>query len=227
MPTVIITGASRGLGLEFARQYAGEGWRVVAACRRPDQADDLAGIGRGVEVRKLDVRDLVQINALAKGMGGEPVDLLINNAGIYGPRDVALGAIDYEAWEEVLRVNVLGPLRVAESLLENVAASEHKKMAFLSSRMGSMGENRSGGSYIYRSSKAALNAVVKSLAIDLAPRGIACLALHPGWARTDMGGPEAEVTAHDGVAGLRQVIAAAGPERSGRFVNYDGAAIAW
>ncbi len=230
MPTVLVTGASRGLGLELARQYAAAGYRVIAACRRPDAAGDLAALGRRVEVHRLDVRDAVQINALAKELAGTPLDLLISNAGVYGPRGLALGALDYDAWEEVLRVNLLGAIRVTEALIENVAAGRDGRggtLAFLSSRMGSIGANAAGGEYAYRTSKAALNAAVKCLAIDLAPRGIVAVALHPGWVRTDMGGPDAELDVPESVAGLRRVIDGLEAADSGRFLNYDGSEIPW
>ena len=221
MPTVLITGASRGIGREFARQYEAGGWRVIATCRDPSKYD-LEG-----EVYPLDVTDPASIAALHGELNGEGIDLLINNAGIYGPRGAILGAIDYGAWEDVLRTNVLGPARVAEAFADMVAQSDFKKMVFISSKMGSIGENTSGGGYIYRSSKTALNMVVSSLSVDLSGRGIICLLFHPGWVRTDMGGASATIDAAASVAGMRGVIDRATAADSGRFFSYDGKQLPW
>lgn len=226
MPTVLITGAGRGLGLEFAKQYADDGWTVHAACREPEAAAGLRGLGDGVRLARLDVTSAEQVAELADDLRGEAIDLLLNNAGIFGPREYPLGEIDYAAWAEVLRVNTLAPLRVAAAFAEHVAASGQKRMAFISSRMGSIEQN-SGGGYIYRSSKAALNAAVKSLAIDLAPRGVTAVVIHPGWVRTDMGGPGAAIAPAESVAGMRRVFARLTPDDGGRFFNYDGAGLPW
>ena len=226
MPTVLITGAGRGLGLEFAKQYAEDGWTVHAACRDPEAAAALRGLGDGVRLARLDVTSAEQVAELADDLRGEAIDLLLNNAGIYGPREYPLGEIDYAAWAEVLRVNTLAPLRVAAAFAEHVAASGQKRMAFVSSRMGSIEQN-SGGGYIYRSSKAALNAAVKSLAIDLASRGVTAVVIHPGWVRTDMGGPGAAITPAVSVAGMRRVFAGLTPDDGGRFFDYDGSNLPW
>ena len=185
MPTVLITGASRGIGREFARQYEAGGWRVIATCRDPSKYD-LEG-----EVYRLDVTDPDSVAALHRELKGEAIDLLINNAGIYGPRGLEFGSLDYDSWEEVLRTNVLGPMRVAEAIADQLVASGKKKMVFISSKVGSIADNSSGGSYIYRSSKTALNMAVKSLSLDLSGKGVICLMLHPGWVQTDMGGASA------------------------------------
>ncbi len=232
VPTVMITGASRGIGLEFARQYAADGWRVLATCRDPGRAEGLARLaaeaGGEIEVRALDVTRGEAVARLAAGWAGRAIDLLVNNAGIYGPRERAdLGRVDYSAWAEVLDVNVMGALRVAEAFADHVAASDRRLIAVISSRMGSIAENETGGNYIYRSSKAALNAVVKSLALDLEPRGVVAVAFHPGWVRTDMGGPGAAIDAETSVAGMRRVIAGLGAADSGRFLDYEGAVVAW
>lgn len=231
MPTVLITGANRGIGLEFARQYAAEGWRVFASCRAPAEArelDALAGDSDGaISVHPLDVGDPTSVAGAARVLAGEAIDLLVNNAGLSGPRGIGFGDIDYEAWEEVLRVNVLGPLRVAEAFVDQVARSDGRKIVALSSRMGSIADNSGGGGYIYRSSKAALNAAMRSLALDLAGRGIACCVFHPGWVKTRMGGPSAAIDVGTSVAGMRKVIAGLSATASGRFFNYDGAEIPW
>ncbi len=226
MPTVLITGAGRGLGLEFAKQYADDGWTVHAACREPEAAAALRGLGGGVRLARLDVTSAEQVAELAGDLRGEAIDLLLNNAGIYGPREYALGQIDYAAWAEVLRVNTLAPLRVAAAFTEHVAMSGQKRMAFVTSRMGSIEQN-SGGGYIYRSSKAALNAAVKSLAIDLAPRGVTAVVIHPGWVRTDMGGAGATIAPAESVAGMRRVFAGLTPDDGGRFFDYDGSSLPW
>ncbi|MCK5274623.1 MAG: SDR family oxidoreductase [Alphaproteobacteria bacterium] len=221
MPTVLITGASRGIGREFARQYEAGGWRVIATCRDPSKYD-LEG-----EVYRLDVTDPDSVAALHRELKGEAIDLLINNAGIYGPRGLEFGSLDYDSWEEVLRTNVLGPMRVAEAIIDQVAASEKKKMVFISSKVGSIADNSSGGSYIYRSSKTALNMAVKSLSLDLSGKEVICLMLHPGWVQTDMGGASALIDAATSVAGMRAVIDRAGAADSGRFFNYDGNELPW
>jgi len=221
MPTVLITGASRGIGREFARQYEAGGWRVVATCRDPSKFD-LEG-----EVYPLDVTDPASIAALHGELDGEGIDVLINNAGVHGPRNADFGAIDYGAWEDVLRVNLLGPLRVAEAFAGMVERSDLKKMVFISSRMGSIHDNTGGGEYIYRSSKTALNMAVRSLAVDLSGRGIICLLFHPGWVKTDMGGTSAPIDAATSVAGMRAVIDRADAADSGRFFNYDGNQLPW
>ncbi|MEN8195649.1 MAG: SDR family oxidoreductase [Pseudomonadota bacterium] len=221
MPTVLITGASRGIGREFARQYEAGGWRVIATCRDPSKYD-LEG-----EVYRLDVTDPDSVAALHRELNGEAIDLLINNAGIYGPRGLEFGSLDYDSWEEVLRTNVLGPMRVAEAIANQVAASEKKKMVFISSKVGSIADNSSGGSYIYRSSKTALNMAVKSISLDLSGKGVICVLLHPGWVQTDMGGASALIDAATSVAGMRAVIDRAGAADSGRFFNYDGNELPW
>lgn len=221
MPTVLITGASRGIGAEFASQYAADGWRVIATCRDPKRYD-----GAG-EAHALDVTDAASVAALGQAMEGETIDLLINNAGIYGPRSLSFDALDYDAWEQVLRTNLMGPMRVAAALAEPVMISQQKKMVFISSKVGSIADNSSGGSYIYRSSKTALNMAVKSLSLDLSGKGVITLLLHPGWVQTDMGGASAPIDAVTSVAGMRAVIDRADVADTGRFFNYDGNELPW
>ncbi len=221
MHTVLITGASRGIGREFVSQYLADGWRVIATCRDP------AASGLDGEVHALDVGDPASVAALGQALDGESIDLLINNAGIYGPRGVSFGEIDYDAWLEVLRVNTLGPLRVAEALADPVARSDLKLMAFVSSKVGSIADNSSGGGYLYRTSKTALNMAVTSLSIDLAGRGVTCLLLHPGWVKTDMGGAGGLIDAQTSVAGMRGVIERATAPQTGHFFTYDGQELPW
>jgi len=230
MPTAFIVGASRGIGFEFARQYQELGWDVVAACRNPPTAGALHGLTGAkppMEVVRLEVTDKAAIESLATQMRNRAIDLLIFNAGIAGPRDYTMTDFDEQAWIEVMRTNAMAPLRVAGNFVEHVGASEKRLMAFVSSRRGSMAENTWGGHYLYGSSKAALNCVVKSMAIELKPRGITCIALTPGWVRTDMGGAQAPLTAETSVRGMIGVLEQAGPEQSGRFIQYDGREIPW
>ena len=227
MSTVLITGANRGLGWEYARQYADEGWRVIATCRDPQNAMELASLEGEVEIHALDIGDHEQILSLANSLRKESIDLLLNNAGIFDPRPSKLGDIDYNTWEEFMHINVMSPLMVCASFSGHVAASNLKKIAIMSSKMGSIDDNSSGGSYVYRSTKAALNAVMKSLSVDLGPRDISVAILHPGWVRTDMGGPNGLIDAPQSVNGLRQVINGLNLKNSGRFYNYDGSEIPW
>jgi NAD(P)-dependent dehydrogenase (short-subunit alcohol dehydrogenase family) len=228
---VLLTGANRGIGLEMVRQYASAGWRVYACCRQPERAVELNGLARSsagrVSVHPLDVTSPVQIAALPAILGAQPLDLLINNAGVYGQDDASFGNTDVRAWLEAFHVNAVAPLKIMEALVEPVARSRRRVMACVSSKMGSMADNRSGGSYVYRSSKAALNAVVTSAAIDLRHRGITVVALNPGWVKTDMGGPNAEITVAESVDALRALLDRLGPADSGRFIDVDGTTIPW
>jgi len=239
MPTTVITGASRGLGLELARQYAADGWRVFACARNPQAAqelDELAEASDGrLTVHPLDVADHAQIAALARQIDGAPIDLLLNCAGVMGSATGSdngmsaqrFGRTDYDEWTRTLRVNTFGPLKMAETFVDNVAASTQKKIVALTSITGSMGQNTFGGLYPYRSSKAALNAVLKSMALDLKRRGIIVLPLHPGWVRTAIGGSRGELDVVESVVAMRQLIAALQPTDSGRFLQWDGRELPW
>lgn len=220
MPTVLITGANRGIGLEFARQYAADGWDVIATARRPGDADELKR--PGVQVEELDAADPASIAALERRLEGRPIDVMIANAGVGGPRD-----LDPEGWAQTLATNSIGPTLLAASLRANVAASSERKMVAITSRMGSIADNGSGGYVIYRSSKAALNAAWRSLSIDWRDDGITLAMLHPGWVQTDMGGPSAQIDTRTSVAGMRQLIAGLTPERSGSFLTYEGQEVPW
>jgi NAD(P)-dependent dehydrogenase (short-subunit alcohol dehydrogenase family) len=200
---------SRGLGKELARQYAADGWKVIGTTR----AD-------------LEMTDYRQIAKFAKGLEGEPIDLLFCNAGISGKRGMAPGSFDFSSWEEVLRVNLLGPAALAEALIDNVAASGQKKIALMSSRLGSIGES-SGMTLPYSTSKAALNMLAKGLSATLASRGIIVVALSPGWVRTDMGGQGAPLSPEKSVQGLRKVLSGLSEKSSGKFFSYDGTEIPW
>lgn len=225
MPTVLITGANRGLGLEFARQYAKDGWRVIATSRSLETAPALRALGSAVAVHALDVRDLAAVAALGRALAGETIDVLIANAGVAGPRGMTPETIDAEGWGETFRVNAMAPLALAAAFHGAVARSAGRKMIAITSRLGSMGANSEGGLYAYRSSKAALNAVWRSWALD--HRDVIATLLHPGWVRTDMGGTGAPLDAGTSVAGMRRVIAGLGEPESGGFFAYDGAPIPW
>lgn len=231
MPTVLITGANRGLGLEFARQYAAEGWQVHAACRSPDAAKDLQQLAKKssdrVKILAIDVMDTASVRAAARELVGQPIDLLLNNAGVGGPSGQRLGNLDYAAWSRVLDANTLGPMRVAEAFLENVAQSHDKRIVTITSGMGSIEDNTSGGRYAYRSSKTAVNSVMKSLSVDVAARGITCIVLNPGWVRTDMGGAGGTLAPEESIRAMRSVIAALKPEDTGKFFNYNGKPYPW
>ena len=225
MPTVLIAGANRGIGLEFARQYARAGWRVIGTSRSLDRADRLSALGADVHVHPLDVADFAAVTAFGCALAQETIDVLIANAGIAGPSDMTAEAIDGEAWAAAFRVNAMAPLALAGAFHAQVARSEQRKMIAITSRLGSMGANGEGGRYAYRSSKAALNAVWRSYALDH-PEIVAVL-LHPGWVRTDMGGSNALLGPEESVTGLRRVIAGLAKADSGRFYNHDGSPIPW
>ncbi len=231
MPTVLVTGASRGLGLEFARQYGAEGWEVLACARAPERAEALQALASSpgkVAVHALDVTDFGAIDALAGRLQDVPIDLLINNAGTMGSRGGTFGSSDFADWDDAFRLNTFAPMKMAEAFAPHVARSADKKIVSISTIMASMARNSMGGFYAYRASKAALNAIMVSLAIDLGRRhGIVAAALHPGWVRTDMGGPRAEIDPRTSVEGMRRVIAGLTREQAGRFWGYDGSELPW
>jgi NAD(P)-dependent dehydrogenase (short-subunit alcohol dehydrogenase family) len=221
MPTVLITGTSRGIGLEFARQYAAEGWRVLATCRDPNKAKAMKALG--VEAHRLDVGDGAAIAALGRALEGTPIDVLLSNAGLWFRGGERFGALDYDAWGTSFRVNAIATARLAEAFAGNLAAAAEKKLVAISSRLGSLALMQSG--YLYASTKAALNAIVKGLAHDLKDRGIIVIAMTPGWVRTDMGGADAALSVEQSIAGMRRVIAGLRPADTGGFFAHDGAAV--
>ncbi|BAW79654.1 short-chain dehydrogenase/reductase SDR [Candidatus Nitrosoglobus terrae] len=232
MPTLLITGANRGIGLEFAKQYAETGWQVLACCRHPDKAETLnklASQHTGLfNIYALDITKFDQIEKLAIKLANQKIDLLLNNAGIYSDTgNIGFGTIDYEAWIKAFMVNSMAPLKITEAFINQVANSQQKKVINITSKMGSIADNTSGGSYLYRSSKTALNMIVKNLSIDLMSRKITTAVLHPGWVQTDMGGPNALITVQQSVTGMRQVIEGLTLADSGKFYNYDGKEIPW
>lgn len=225
---ILITGTNRGIGLEFVKQYAANGWNVIACCRDPQSATALQNVAskyRNVQIIALDVADFTQIDAVALQLKGQKIDVLLNNAGVYP--ESSLGDVDFDDWTTAFKINTMAPFKMAEAFLPHVAASQLKKIATLSSKMGSLDDNTSGGSYIYRTSKAAVNMVMKSLAIDLKGYNIAVVTLHPGWVQTDMGGPNGLIDTQTSVTGLRKVIAELSLSSSGKFIAYNGNEIAW
>ncbi|HET9230670.1 MAG TPA: SDR family oxidoreductase [Vitreimonas sp.] len=230
MRTVLITGANRGIGLEHALRYAERGARVFATARKPDEADDLAALAKRhaqIEVLTYDAMDDDAPAALKDRIGGEPLDLLFANAGAMGTRRQSFGDVDTDAVLNLIRVNALAPLKLAEALADNVAKSDRKLMAFQTSLMGSIDDNGSGGAYAYRLSKVALNMVGKSVANDLRGRGVIAVLLHPGWVRTRMGGPSGKISVEECVEGQQKLLDGLTPAQSGRFFNYDGRELPW
>lgn len=226
--TTLITGANRGLGLEFSKQYAADGWQVFACCRHPQSALALQALAlehKLIRILALDISDFKQIEALALGLKNESLDVLINNAGIYPAS--SFGNSDEAAWLQAFKINSIAPLKMAEALMPHLMRGNHKIIATLSSKMGSIDDNGSGGEYAYRSSKTAVNMVMKSLSIDVKPHGISVVTLHPGWVRTEMGGPNGLIDAPESVQGLRKVIAQQTLSNTGKFITYDGKEVAW
>jgi NAD(P)-dependent dehydrogenase (short-subunit alcohol dehydrogenase family) len=230
MTTILITGANRGIGLEFVRQYAKAGETIIACCRDPGKAAELNKVvnasGGKVRVMALDVASKSSIDALARDLKGTTIDIVINNAGISGPKQQGADAIDPEGWLETFRVNTVAPVLIAQALRENLKKGHDKKLVAITSYMGSTA-NHGGGMYAYRSSKAALNNAMRGLSREWAGDGISIGILHPGWVRTDMGGKGAPVAPEESVAGLRKQIAALSSSTSGHYLDFTGAELAW
>lgn len=231
MPTLFITGANRGLGLELCKEYIKLGWQVHATCRDPSSALELKAIQSAhknlLTIHTLNVSNDLQIAELKKELENIPFDILFNNAGVYAAKSGEFGQTDRDTWLDSFNINVISPLKIMEAFIDNVLASDRKIMANMSSKMGSISDNTSGGSYAYRSTKTALNTVVVSASQDLKDKGITVLALHPGWVRTDMGGPNGELSVAESAAGLLKNINNATIEDTGKFFDIDGSLIAW
>jgi NAD(P)-dependent dehydrogenase (short-subunit alcohol dehydrogenase family) len=227
MAAVLITGANRGLGLEFVKQYLAAGERVYAAARSPGpELGELAREHGQLSVHTLNVADLASIDALAAELRGVAIDLLINNAGSFGGEAQRFGHIDYGSFVDTLHINTLGPLHMAEAFVEHVARSERKLIAAVTSGMGSIADT-SGGYYAYRASKAALNMSFRNLALDLRPRGIIACVINPGWVQTDMGGSKAPTTPRESIAGMRRVFEKLTLAESGSFMDFRGGTLPW
>ncbi|MFO1329641.1 MAG: SDR family oxidoreductase [Rubrivivax sp.] len=219
---VLIIGASRGIGLELAQQYLDDGAAVTATARDDDGLARLTA--RGARALRLDVADAASASALAWPLDGEAFDVVIYAAGVYGPRSSGLQTPTAEAFDQVMHTNVLGAMRVLPQLAEVLAPQA--RVAVVSSRMGSMALRSSASGWLYRASKAALNSVLADVALTWQGRAL-CVALHPGWVRTDMGGPGADLSVSDSVAAMRRTLASLTAADHGRFFNFDGTPLAW
>jgi len=222
--TVLVTGANRGIGLELARQYAEAGWRVIGTARKPESATELRELG--ARVVQLDVTDASGVERMAQELAGTPVDLLINSAGIQ-PLMWTLDEIDFEAFERALAVNTVGPVRVTRALLPQLRAGRLRTIVNVTTNLSSIADNTEGGFYGYRESKAALNMFTKSLAAELGKEGFTCIVLHPGWVKTDLGGPQAPLEVEESVSGMRRVIDGLQPSDNGAFLTWAGDRMAW
>ncbi|KSB87648.1 hypothetical protein AS593_14890 [Caulobacter vibrioides] len=238
MTTVLITGANRGIGLEHVRQYAAAGADVIATCRDPAAAAELAAIAQAhpgkVRIEALSVNDAASVSALAERLRGAAIDVLINNAGTYGPIPLpegmahqTLAGMDYDIWADILATNVVSPFRITAALIDNIKAGERKTIVMMSSGLASIGTNIYGGSHAYRSSKAALNMLAKGLAVELKGDGVTVIAMAPGWTRTALGGPDAPYSVEESVEGQQKVIAGLSLEDTGKFLDLAGAEVAW
>lgn len=223
--TVLITGANRGIGLEYARVFADKGYEVIGTARKPELASQLRAVTDHVE--QLDVADGASVEALAKRLDGRPIDILINNAGMFDRADVRLEKVDFDNLERIFAVNAFGPLRVTQALMANLRAGQAKRIINMSSHLGSIENSTTGQWYGYRASKTALNQFNKILSAELKLEGFVCVVLHPGWVQTDMGGSAATYTTEESVAGMVNVIEGLDADDNGRFYDFEGKAIAW
>ena len=222
---VLVTGGNRGLGLELVRQYLAAGWSVTATCRSPREADALNSLDARVE--QLDMCETSSFSRFAERLSGAPIDLLVNNAGVYGGPAQVLSTLDVPSWLDTILVNAIAPIKLTEALLPNLQKAAAPKAIFISTDMASFSVDTGGGEYIYRSSKAALNSAVRLLAMDLVPKGISVAALHPGWVHTDMGGANAPLSPRTSVEGMRAVIDRLPSPSGPSFLSYEGRPIGW
>lgn len=223
--TVLITGADRGLGLEFAREYHARGYQVIGTARNPGEAGELRGLG--VRVEQLDVADPASVRALGRRLKGVPIDVLINNAGIIGPHARSFTSLDVDALDRTWQVNSLGPMRVTQALYGNLKLAGTRKIISITSDLGSISKNTGGGLYGYRMTKAALNMFNRTLAAELGRDGFICVVLHPGWVQTDMGGRNAPLTPQESISGMIKVIDGLTKADNGRFFDYRGRELPW
>lgn len=230
MPTAVVIGANRGIGLEFTKKLLAQGYQVTATCRDQANATDLnqlVATNSGLTIQTLDLPNSQQIQALKDSLNGHPVDLLVINAGVGGERGVTIGNVKLDNLQQVFAVNSFAPLLIADQLCDLVAQSEQKMVIVLTSRMGSIADNTSGRSYAYRGSKAALNAMMYSFAFDAKELGIKVLIFHPGWVRTSMGGENALIDTDESVSGMLNIVTHAADYPTGSFVNYRGEILPW
>ncbi|MEQ8248304.1 MAG: SDR family oxidoreductase [Alphaproteobacteria bacterium] len=236
MPTILITGANKGLGLGFAKRYSADGWRVLAACRRPQEAADLAAHARShdVHIHPLDVTDHASVEALADTLKVEPIDILLNNAAVQGGHPQKFGHTDYAAWDIAFRTNVMGVMKMCEAFVPHLERGAKKLIVNVSSRTASITnktkadpDNTKGELHQYRSTKSALNMVSRCLAWELKPRGIAVVMLGPGWVRTDLGGPNARLSVDEAIDACVPTINALTFNDTGQFRGHDGSTVPW
>ena len=230
MARILITGANRGLGLEFVERYLESGDDVIATYRNEESSFDLINMRderSNLKLLHLDVSSNKSLNSFAENLGDSPIDIFINNAGVYGPRNSSFENVDEENWIPAIKVNAIAPLLLTQLIIKNIRAGTDKKLIYITSKMGSIDDNKGGGAYVYRSSKTALNAVVKSLSVDLKNENIAVALIHPGWVKTDMGGPNALIERDTSVRGMTEVISNLDITSTGNFYNYYGSIIPW
>jgi NAD(P)-dependent dehydrogenase (short-subunit alcohol dehydrogenase family) len=225
-PRVLVTGASRGIGLELVRQYADAGWEVVATCRDPDAATELLALAarapQAVVVHRLDVASEEHLEQLAAALGETPIDVLVSNAAIFGGTRSRFPDVDWTAWRDAFGVNTIGAMRVPLRLWQNVATSRERKIVFVSSRAGLPREASPNRSYLYASSKAALNAAARLFALDVASQGVTAVLVNPGHVQSGIGGAKARMTPAESVTKVRAVIRGLTPADAGKFLHYDG-----
>jgi NAD(P)-dependent dehydrogenase (short-subunit alcohol dehydrogenase family) len=231
MSTVLVTGANRGIGLGLVRHYAAAGWSVLATCRAPETARQLQALARErpgrVEILSLSVTEPGEVEDLGRTLNDRPLDLLVNNAGVRGKGASTLGSINPWSFLHAMEVNPLGALKVTEALLPNLRRAAEPLVVMMSSSLGSLTRNEEGGDYAYRASKAAMNAVMRSLAADLKKDRIAVISIHPGWVRTDMGGDHARLSVEESVSAMGRVLDGVSFADTGRFLRWDGREEPW
>ena len=228
--SILITGTNRGIGLEFVKHYLKNNEKVIATCRNRNSAKDLLELENttsNLSLVELDVSNPNSINEFTSKITDQPIDTFISNAGVFGPKNIEFGNFDAKEWLDVFNINTIAPLIITQKILKNLRLGKDKKLVFISSKVGSIEDNTEGGMYIYRTSKTALNQVIKSLSIDLKEENFIVVALHPGWVQTDMGGPNALIDTKTSVKGMIKVIDNLTPKNTGKFYNYDGSSIPW
>lgn len=236
MNTWLVTGANRGIGLEYVRQLAAQGETVIATARDPERALELSAFAAAnpqVRIEALDLEDRASVTALGQRLSGVAIDVLLNNAGLYGgswdnsSHRQSRDSMDYDLWEQIMRINVMAPFQLVQELRESLEAGQRKLVINMSSDLGSIANNAQGQSYAYRSSKAALNMVTKGLSVELAPLGFTVISMAPGWTQTDLGGTAAQWPVDESVANQRKVIATITAQDNGRFVDLLGRSVPW
>lgn len=230
MATILVTGANRGLGLEFIKHYLDRGDHVIGTFRDKHSSGELIQMGvtyDKLEIISLDVSSEKSLKTFPNLLGDIAIDIFINNAGVYGPRNSSFKHVDIETWIPALKINTIAPIILTQLIIDNLKKGSKKKLIYITSKMGSIDDNSGGGSYVYRSTKAALNAVVKSLSIDLKSEEMIVALLHPGWVQTDMGGPNGLIDKNTSVSGMIKVIDGLERSESGCFLDYTGSDIPW